>query len=280
MHYLRLIRPLNVLIIIFAGFCGVYISAGGEYFTEHPLRAIILILSAALIGAAGNVINDLFDINADRINRPERPLAAGRISRKNGYLFFLGLSLTGIMGAYYLGAVQVLIASVSWGVIYLYSYRLKGVILLGNVTVSFFTGFLFFYAASLNGNYISALFPFLFAFLTNLIREIIKDTEDIRGDILTGTVTFPYRYGIRKAVILSSILAVLLIITTVIAFTVKIYSISFTVITMILINPLLVYFIKSINLDYSLSNLRSRSGLLKLIMLLGLLAIIIGNDRL
>jgi geranylgeranylglycerol-phosphate geranylgeranyltransferase len=280
MHYLRLIRPLNVLIIIFAGFCGVYISAGGEYFAEHPERTLILILSAALIGAAGNVINDLFDINADRINRPERSGAAGRVSRKNGYLFFLGLSLTGIMGAYYLGPVQVLIASLSWGVIYLYSYRLKGVILLGNVTVSFFTGFLFFYAASLNGNYMSALFPFLFAFLTNLIREIIKDTEDIRGDILTGTITFPYRYGIRKAVILSSILAVLLIITTVIAFTVKIYSISFTVITMILINPLLVYFIKSINLDYSLSNLRSRSRLLKLIMLLGLVAIIIGNDRL
>ncbi len=280
MHYLRLIRPLNILIIVFAGFCGVYISAGGEYFTEHPAESIIIILSAALIGAAGNVINDLFDINADRINRPERPLAAGTITRKNGYLFFLGLSLTGIMGAYYLGAVQMLMATFSWAVIYLYSYRLKNVILLGNITVSFFTGFVFFYTASLNANYNSPVFPFLFAFLTNFIREIIKDIEDIRGDIFTGTVTFPYRYGIKKAVLLSSLLAVLLIITTVAAFAVKIYLISFTVITMIFINPLLVYFIKSINLDYSLSNLRSKSGLLKLIMLLGLMAIIIGNDRL
>lgn len=279
MQYLKLIRPVNIVIILFAGFCGVIISAGDGYALPDMTSAAILLLSAALIGASGNVINDLFDISADMINRPRRPIASGRVSRKNGYLFFLALSLSGVMCAFYLGPVQALMVSFSWAVIYLYSWKLKGVILIGNITVSFFTGFLFVYTASLNGNYKSAVFPFLFAFLTNFIREIIKDTEDIKGDLLTGTITFPYKYGIRKAVLLSSGLAVLLIITTVIAFAVKIYSISFTIITMILINPLLVYFIKSINLDYSLSNLRSKSGLLKLIMLLGVIAIIIGNDK-
>jgi len=233
-------------------------------------------VAAALIGAGGNIINDILDVEIDRINRPNRPLPAGKVTVRTATRLYIFTKMSGIFFAAMAGIVPAIIAAVSSFIIFFYSYFLKNIPLVGNFTVSVFTGMIFIFGASTVGYYSNALFPFIFAFMINMVREVVKDIEDIEGDSAENVRTFPVVFGIEPARKLSILIAVLLIIVTFIPFILRVYRIEFLVVIAVSVAPALVSVIRDITRAKEKKDWGRISQHLKLIMILGILAIIAG----
>lgn len=189
---------------------------------------------------------------------------------------FFALSIAGITLSAFTSYTGFVIALLSYFIIIIYSLKLKRVPLVGNITVAFFTGLIFIYAGSQSGNFSAGVMPFIFAFLTNFMREILKDIEDIEGDTAKSVITFPTKSGINTAIIVIKFLGVLLILSTFVAFYLEIYKIEFFVACCVIVNPLIFYFINRLNYGVDLIEIKKLSSLLKLIMILGLFSIFLG----
>ena len=185
----------------------------------------LLILVTVLIAAGGYIINDIFDIATDVINKPDSRIIGKSISVRTAKILYLILFLTGIMISFYLAQhvnnlTLVFIFPAAYLLLFLYSYKLKKTILLGNYVVALFCAFvagIVLYAEYLSSEnmqalelqrknwlYVVFMSYMLFAFLSTMFREIIKDIEDIRGDIRMKCRTLPIVAGIKTAKILAS----------------------------------------------------------------------------
>jgi len=272
--YLRISRPVNALITFLVISVACIISIYGDY---SVLKIILAGLSGALTASAGNVINDYFDIEIDKVNRPHRVLPKGELTLKealNFYIFLTGIALLFSVFISLLALLEVFFAA---ALLFLYSYKIKKIPLLGNFVVAFLTGFAFIYGGIAVNNVEAAMIPALFAFLINFIREIVKDMEDIEGDKQQGINSYPAVHGFKKAKTLIVFITIVLIILTVFPFIQELYKIEYFLVVMIFVNPLLVYIIKSLFDDDSNKNLNKLSNLLKLNMVIGLTAIFLGK---
>lgn len=194
---LRLTRFWNLLIIGLAQyFVARYLIAPESVF---DVRLFELTFSTMLIAGAGYVINDYYDVKIDLINKPERVIIGKSIPRRYALLFHTVLSLTGIAMGFWLSWRIGLINLFSTFMLWLYSNALKRLPFIGNFTVALLTGISVFV--------VNVLFPPLliltgiysgFAFFMTLVREIIKDLEDLKGDDTFGCKTLPIVWGIRK----------------------------------------------------------------------------------
>jgi 4-hydroxybenzoate polyprenyltransferase len=146
---------------------------------------IILTLSTVLITASGYIINDIYDYKTDLINKPEKLWIGTFISPKEAILFYLILTILSLILLYFLPNTLIVgVQLFSIFSLWLYSYLLKKTIFWGNFLVSFLI------STALIQPYILYQQPLGFnlllyvsqAFLINLMREIVKDREDLRGD--------------------------------------------------------------------------------------------------
>ncbi len=180
----------------------------------------LLVLSTIFIAAAGYIINDYFDTQSDMINKPARVVVGVRISRRVAMTLHALLNIIGVGLGVYL-AFYVEIPSLSFvfvlatGLLWFYSTSYKRQFLVGNLSVAFLTGLVplmvvLFEIPLLNREYgqvmlrNEASFNYIFAwvagfsffaFLTTLIREVIKDAEDFEGDMAYGMKTVPILLG-------------------------------------------------------------------------------------
>lgn len=269
-----IIRPLNCLItfitILLAGFiCGSFFD----------FKIIFIAgFAGALVNAAGNIINDFFDIEIDKINRPNRVLPSGKISLRFALNSYVSITYFAIILAFYnLNFNAFLIVLITSAMMFLYSYQLKKIAFLGNVVVAFFTGLAFLFGSLVSGSVYCGIIPSVFAFLISLMRELVKDIEDIKGDKLANISTYPLKYGIKATLQLISITGIVLIISTTIPFLLKIYNLYYFIFVSIFVNGILVYIIRSLNKSTSQTTISKMSLLLKLGMIFGILAIFIGT---
>lgn len=271
---IKITRPSNVFITFLTIFASVLIFSNGD---EKLLKfSIIGGIVGALIDAGGNIINDFFDVEIDKINKPKRPIPSGLISRKLAlYLYILTTSL-GIILSNFLGLLPFLISLLSSVLIFLYSFRLKRLPLFGNFIVAFLTGLAFIFAGSIAKNIKKAIIPMVFALLINLAREIIKDIEDIEGDMKAGLNTFPIKAGIKKSIMLSSFILAILILLTPLPYMLGFYNKHFILIVSA-VDLGLIYVVISLFKDQTKINLNRLSNILKFEMILGLLAIYFGS---
>ncbi|MBK0404516.1 geranylgeranylglycerol-phosphate geranylgeranyltransferase [Adhaeribacter sp. BT258] len=159
----------------------------------------LLTLSTAFIGAAGYVINDYYDIKIDTINKPDKIIVGRELSRRKAMFGHLALSAVGVVigfllslkvGLVNLGAVLLL-----WG----YSADLKKRPLSGNITIAFLAASMVLVVAVLAREDNLGVWAYAaFAFVSTLIREIIKDLEDMKGDAVHGCRTLPIVAGIQQ----------------------------------------------------------------------------------
>jgi len=126
-------------------------------------------------------------------------------------------------------------------------------------------------------NPLAAVVPAVFAFLINLIREVVKDMQDVEGDFKKGVITFPGKFGFNSSRLLVAELTIILILFTLYPFVIHLYKIEFIIIIMALVNPLLVYNLKILFKDHPSNNLSKISNYLKLCMFVGLVAIFFGK---
>lgn len=206
--YIEILRPGNALM----GAISIVLIAIIDKTISIPI--ILAMIAVFFETAAGNVINDYFDYNIDKINKPERPIPSGRISLKNGrnyaYLLFLAGTVCGFLISYltknWIPFAIVLIADV---ILYLYAYKLKSTPVIGNLAVGFMTGFGFVFGGfSLNNPTIivTSIYLGFFAFVMTTAREIVKDIEDIEGDKAEGAKTLPILIGKKIPALIATIL--------------------------------------------------------------------------
>ena len=205
---LRLTRFWNLVIIGIAQYCTAGFLIDSKLILD--IHLLLLSVSTILIAAAGYVINDYYDIKIDLINKPERVVIGKSITRRYAILFHTSLSLSGVAIGFLLnwkiGVVNFLSAFFLW----LYSNNLKRQPFIGNFLVAVLTG-LSILIVTLLYNASPSFSPFsplshsyiiiysLFAFFMTLVREMIKDMEDLRGDNTFGCKTIPIIWGLRKA---------------------------------------------------------------------------------
>jgi 4-hydroxybenzoate polyprenyltransferase len=230
-HFIRLTRPLNLLITAATmyGF-GWYLESlysNGDQFGIRTIPFLILVISTVLIAAAGNIINDYFDVRADRVNKPERLIIGVHLKRRwaiishwlfNILAFSMAVYLSWIFESFWYLFIHLLSINLLWG----YSSYFKRRLIVGNVVIAALTALVpvlvalyFFQHPQLEfseskdviypfiGNadftflfFVTGVFA-LFAFTLNLAREMIKDIQDVEGDKLLHARTFPIVFGIR-----------------------------------------------------------------------------------
>ncbi len=254
----------------------------------------LLILASVSIAAAGYIINDYFDLNIDLINKPDKVVVGKIISRRWAIVFHLLLSLAGIAIAIYLDVTtRILLLSIANFVcvllLFAYSISLKKKLLIGNVLISLLTAWTVLVITWCETrNLLSPLgvsrikitrYTLLyagFAFIISLIREVIKDIEDMEGDRRYGCTTMPIVWGINASKIFIGVwLFVLLALLISLQFYVlqfrwwfsALYSIVFIIAP--LINVFLQLFKAQTSADFHILSSRT-----KWIMLTGILSMI------
>jgi len=270
---IKLIRPVNFLIT----FISVIVAAVICLPDKSPVvNVFIAAIAASLVMASGNIINDIFDLEIDKINRPERPLPSGKISNKEALVLYFIFLLLSFIFSWFINLPAFLIVVVSTLILYLYSKYIKRIPLVGNIIVAFLTGLVFIYGGFVVDNPKAAIVPALFAFLINLIREVVKDMEDINGDRMIGVITLPIKFGFQKSRVLILVITIFLVLFTLYPFLIQFYKIEYILIVMIIVNPILVYSLKLLFKNQSVGSLSKISNLLKLDMVFGLIAIYFG----
>ena len=271
--YIKITRPLNVVITF--GVVAVSILISQKHSTEVSL-IILASLSAALIAAAGNIINDISDVETDKISHPKRVLPLGILTKTEAKIEYLILNFIAGIISLYLSYTLFVIVFISAILLLVYSAYLKKIPLIGNITIATLTGLAFIYGGFAVENAEAAIIPAVFAFLLNLIREIVKDVQDEEGDKKQNIITYPVKYGIDSAKKLATIITIILIAFTFYPFLAHIYKIEYFVIVMIIVNPVSVICIKNL-LQKRDTNIALISNLLKLNMIIGLIAIYFGH---
>jgi 4-hydroxybenzoate polyprenyltransferase len=191
-----------------------------------PFLFICLSLASILIAAAGYIINDYFDLNIDRVNKPDRLIVEKVIKRRSAILWHWFLSGLGALLSLYVSwkLRNPIIGLANIGCVILlwfYSTTFKRKLLIGNVVISLLTAWvilvLFVCEIRLTyAYYLSRVFKFAivyggFAFIISLIREVVKDIEDIDGDTRYGCRTMPIVWGINVAKVFTATWLVVLI---------------------------------------------------------------------
>jgi len=253
----------------------------------------ILVLSTILITVAGYIINDINDIESDEINKPSKTFINKKISIKKADMLFLILNFIGLILGYYLSysidkisffAIFIIASLLS----YLYSIKLKKYILFKNLIVSFLAFLSIFIVglydivpATNNFNNQGQLYVFnlilkisIFSFLLTLLREMVKDLVDIKGDKKANTKTIPIVIGINKTKVLLILIGIFTVIA-IIYFSISIF-ITYPLATyylIIFISLPLLYFVLKINYSNTKKSFSNLSNLLKITMLLGILIV-------
>ncbi len=195
---LKLIRFPNLAIIAVTQFLVALflVDSNNWHNILNDQSLFILIISTLFIASAGYIINDYYDIKIDYVNKPNRVVIGKHITRRQVLIIHSFFNFVGIaLGAYlswWLMGINILAAFLLW----LYSNQLKRLPLWGNLTVSFLTSlsvFMVFMIYFTNRELI--LMYAIFAFFISLIREIIKDLEDMEGDEKFGCKTLPISIG-------------------------------------------------------------------------------------
>lgn len=286
----KLIRWANLLIVVltlytvrWAILCPALQLEGIQAFFDE-LAFSLVVLATVLIAAAGYIVNDIVDLPIDLINKPNKVIIQKKISTaKAWWIYGLFNSLAIALGLY-LGQLLILFIFVSTIVgLALYAYYWKAQVLIGNIAVAFFCALVVVEVWILDWNKLtvpfSSSFPLqvllgytLFAFLTTVLREIVKDIEDIEGDRQQNCQTAPVVWGIKSSRFLALGIGIGLLLSLCFAlyswqfFLSQLWLSSFVI---LLILPLLVILIL-LNLAQFTPQFSQLSKLIKIYMALGL----------
>ncbi|CEG13411.1 Digeranylgeranylglyceryl phosphate synthase [groundwater metagenome] len=236
---------------------------------------LIAIVAVFLFSSAGNVLNDYFDRDIDKINHPERPLPSNRVKAGDALKFSVILFLLSLLLAFFLNFFCIIIAIIAFMFQVGYELKFKRHYLSKNFTIAFLTGMLFVFGgvAVKNFDVLFAISPSIIfailAFLAIFGREIIKDIEDYKGD--ADRLTLPKKIGIKK----SGIVAAMFLFLSVALSPVPYLILKFNLAYVFLVSITDLMFIYSLIIQFK--NPKNARKIIKIGMLIALFAFIIGK---
>lgn len=304
--FFRLIRWQNLFFIVltqFLFYSCVILPAynrqniGGAWFLSWPLFWW-LVASSVLIAAAGYIINDYFDLDIDQINKPDAIIVQKIIKRRWAIFWHMGLSLAGMLitvvvswkiGNWITGPAN--LAAVFLLLFYSTSFKKK--FLIGNLIISLLTAWVVFvlYIAELDlvtfthvQNYqlaMTRIFKFAvlyggFAFVISLVREVVKDMEDIKGDEKFGCRTMPIVWGIPASKVFAGVWLIVLILAVLVLFVYAVLIGWFVagLFAMVLVVIPLVMILRKLYSAVNGGQFHAISTLIKLVMLTGIVSMV------
>lgn len=207
------VRGYNILIIVIAQYLtSVYILAHDKTLKEvlFDLNLLMLVLASASTIAAGYIINNFYDSEKDLINRPNKSWLDRLVSQNTKLSFYFVLNFSAVVMASYVSFNAVLFFSIYIFGIWFYSHKLKKLPFIGNLTSAILTITPFFAIFLYYKNFEHVIFVHaIFLFLIISMRELTKDLENMKGDLLLNYRTIPIIYGERASQIMLSILIAL-----------------------------------------------------------------------
>jgi 4-hydroxybenzoate polyprenyltransferase len=290
--YLYIIRSKNLLIVAANQLIISFMVIRPELKTPalSIQLTLLLILDTVILTAGGNLINDIFDRKTDAVNKPDKYYIGPYISLKSAWIYYAMLQIAGLCVAFYIAlAIRqlhlVLIYPLAVLLLFYYSFSLKRRLLAGNILVSLFTAMVSGIMLFAERNAIASAGPHIykplyslilaymtFSFVINLMREIIKDMEDVTGDIQAGCRTTPIVLGTKKTTLLVQILGLISLVLLSIWVIWSDPGLDFRAQIFILLfcgSPLLIV-IRSLNIQANKQNYGRISSILKWIMVAGL----------
>lgn len=295
MKYLNLIRYKNLLLL---AFMQLVVLFGFLKMQNIPLalalwQYYLLVISTVCIAAGGYIINDIMDQEVDGINKPKKAIVGHSVSENLAYNIYVGLTLAGVGLGFYLSKVImrpnfVTVFILCAALLYIYATSFKRIIIVKNIVVAFLLAFsiliidlfmIFPATDSTNREQMLPVFSVLIdfsliAFLINLLREIVKDLEDINGDYNAGIQTLPVALGVARTTKLVFGLSFIPNASILYYIYVNLFELQFATVYILgfIVGPLLYFSIKI----WSAKNKKDYSHLsdvLKLIIFLGIIAI-------
>ncbi len=274
MPYIKIIRPINIIFVILTTIYGA-LYPNFDFFNKRILYASI---SAALISAAGYVVNDYFDRYIDKINRPDRMIPSGKISPYTAYMYGMFLFIVGISLSFFTQkAACVIMAFINTFLLFFYAKKLKNGFLLGNILVAYAAASTFIYGAFVTGNLKRIIPVIVVAFLFTIIREFIKDAQDFEGDKKMGAKTIAVIKGRKQTVAYSMSVAIFMLLVIFYLFYINLISLKLLLLLEI-VNILPVLFvIRDLYKKITDKNFSVVSNFLKFEMLLVIIIFYIGK---
>lgn len=293
----NLIRWKNLLLIILMQVLAKY-ALFSSFKVESALtntQFFILVVATLCIAAAGNIINDIYDIETDLVNKPTNVIIGKSISEKVAFNLFLVFNIAGVTLGFILSnainrsGFATLFVIIS-ALLYLYSTYLKHLVIIGNIVVSLLVASSILIVGlfelsptitSLNRDLHIGVFHILlvysaFAFVINLVREIVKDIEDINGDYKAEMKTLPIVIGRERATIIAFALSLLPIFGMVYIIVNSLYKYPLAIVYLLLLvlGPLIYISIKLFSAERK-KEYHHISQLIKLVMLFGVLSLLL-----
>ena len=295
MNFLKLIRYQNLLMLAFMQLIFRY---GFFKFQNIPLALAdwqygLLVLSTILLAAGGYVINNIYDQETDSDNKPNDVIVGRGISETQAYNLYFALTVSGVAIGFYLSnviqkpgfaSIFILVAAT----LYLYASSLKQMMLIGNIVVALLLSFSVMiigifdlYPATVLENqqqmkiFFSILLDYaVFAFMINILREMIKDIEDMDGDYNQGMNTLPIAIGkLRtcKIIFVLSIIPVLVILLYINKYLLDLLWVTIYLLLFVC-GPLILFTVKMLKANTK-KDFHFLSLLLKFILLFGILSV-------
>ncbi|MBL7136074.1 MAG: geranylgeranylglycerol-phosphate geranylgeranyltransferase [Candidatus Marinimicrobia bacterium] len=272
--YVRLMRPLNLL----QGAIAILVCA--TLMEQFPIWWKILLTIAVIwvCTGGGNALNDYCDSEIDKINRPKRPIPMGLVSKKGALIFSTLLFISSLLFAIPIWDFQVaIVLGIALFFLITYSLFFKMRVFIGNLIVSLILGMAFLFGTIIFGDILKGIVPFLLAFAFTLIREMVKDMQDVEGDRALGVNTLPMKYGINTSKHLVTIFTFLLMTGAIFPYILNVYGKFYLITVIFTVEIPLLYVIFSIQRDTSATNCSLISSVLKADIFFGLLAIYLGR---
>lgn len=257
----------------------------GGHLVEAPYDTMRLTLAAVVVFcvcASGNVCNDLVDLSTDRVSHPHRALVRGAVPTQIAIVTAIVYGLLGLVLSILVSLQLLWVAMVAVGLLLAYNFRLKRVPLAGNLVVGLLGGLAFLagglavdsdLAWHLPGPLVGTVFGLLF----HLVREILKDVEDVEGDRAAGITTLPQVIGQRGALALGLVLFAALVLATIVPIYMVWFGRIYEIITIYAIDLPLLLLLIFIWGNPTARLLRIGSLSLKGGMLLGLVALLLSS---
>jgi 4-hydroxybenzoate polyprenyltransferase len=285
----------NVLMTLVTQFVIIYgyLPQTDAVLSLETWQVVLLLLSTALLTASGNVINDIYDVTTDIINKPEKVLVGNSIPEKKAFTLYLVVTSSAILSGFILAnsldkpALAGLFIAVAF-LLYIYATTLKSMLVVGNVVISFLVGAVVLITALFElfpaitdynrGFQLEALIHLsvfaLFAFLVNLLREWIKDCQDVKGDHASGRSSLPIALGRKRAAKFMGVYTIILVIIIGYLATFELYTdpISLYGTLFLIMAPLMFIGLRLFTAD-SLKEFGILSLICKIVLFIGILGI-------
>jgi len=269
----HLSRPLNVILSVL-----VVLVSFALVRSFAPFKAVLAcVFIGAFLTFAANSMNDYFDLEIDKFAHPDRPIPKGLVKKGEALLLsLLALFFCGIFSVSINLRLFFLVLTISMLILF-YNFRVRKVPILSNITVSLTASLGLLFPVTIVGGLKFLLFPFIFAFLFHLGREILKDLEDLEVDKRFGVISLPIFLGRDKAVRVAQGVFLLLIFLTPLPYFLKIYNFAYLILIIVLVDLPILFFLFSIGDGGERKKIGRISTFLKLDLFLALLSLYIGG---